>query len=518
MEAFQKIILDIWREACRHLEISDTLPRIASLLAAHMPVRQILTVRYHPETGELIVLAAGFFDAECPDMPVCLPDEAASLTMRHSRTELSRVGNGPGRLAWLRPKLGIMPDMDFFLAPLGKIAGPDLLLLFLWGKSGQVFTAKHLEMIRALQEPLTLALESDARFREMVRLREAAEADKKTLLKKLSRRSMEDTLIGADHGLKTVIERVNLTAASDVPVLIFGETGTGKELISRLIHQKSNRSEGPFIRVNCGAIPSELIDAQLFGHEKGAFTGAIETRQGWFERADGGTLFLDEIAEMPLEAQVRLLRILQDGWMERVGGRQAIRVDVRIVLATNRDLSSMVASGGFREDLWYRIATFPIFLPPLRDRLQDLRALADHFAGRSAIRFGLPVILPDEEQISLLSAYPWPGNIRELASVMDRAALLGNGERLEIRRALGWWGEERPAAYSSRPSQIDSEKNQLMSLDEGVRAQIIEALKMSQGRVEGRGGAADLLKINPHTLRGKMRKLGIDWTAYRGNG
>ena len=185
------------------------------------------------------------------------------------------------------------------------------------------------------------------------------------------------------------MERVELVSKSDVPVLIFGETGSGKEVVARAIHNRSPRAKRPFIRVNCGAIPHELIDSQLFGHEKGAFTGATETRQGWFERADGGTLLLDELGELPLAAQVRLLRILQDGWLDRVGGQRPISVDVRIVAATHRDLPAMVAAGQFREDLWYRLAVFPIVLPPLRERREDIPELARHFAQRAATRFGL---------------------------------------------------------------------------------------------------------------------------------
>ena len=223
-------------------------------------------------------------------------------------------------------------------------------------------------------------------------------------------------------------------------MLIFGETGTGKELVARAIHNRSSRRNGPFDRVNCGAIPPELIDSQLFGHERGAFTGAVEARRGWFERADGGTLFLDEIGELPPAAQVRMLRILQDGWMERVGGEKPINVDVRIVAATHRDLASMVAEGRFREDLWYRIAVFPIVLPPLRERREDIARLARALrrAGGHAVRAG-PGRRP-RRRPALLTAYPWPGNVRELAAVIDRAAILGDGS--------GWtW----PPRWASTP-------------------------------------------------------------------
>ncbi|NBX30930.1 sigma-54-dependent Fis family transcriptional regulator, partial [bacterium] len=234
--------------------------------------------------------------------------------------------------------------------------------------------------------------------------------------------------------LLSLIERV---APSDATAFIRGETGTGKEVVSRAIHTRSKRADGPFIRVNCGAIPPELVDSQLFGHEKGSFTGAADQHQGWFERADRGTLFLDEIGELPLPAQVRLLRVLQDHQIERVGGKAPLHVDVRIVAATHRDLYSMVKEKTFREDLWYRINIFPILLPTLRERLEDIPSLVRHFAQRAATRFGLPVVEPGEADLQLLARYDWPGNIRELGAVIDRAAILGGGRTLDVATALG---------------------------------------------------------------------------------
>jgi transcriptional regulator with GAF, ATPase, and Fis domain len=317
------------------------------------------------------------------------------------------------------------------------------------------------------------------------------------------------------------MERVELVSKSDVPVLIFGETGSGKEVVARVIHNGSRRAEKPFIRVNCGAIPHELIDSQLFGHEKGAFTGATETRQGWFERANGGTLLLDELGELPLAAQVRLLRILQDGWLDRVGGQQPISVDVRIVAATHRDLPSMVAAGQFREDLWYRVAVFPIVIPPLRERCADIPELARHFARRAATRFGLYPVEPTQADIDLLMSYPWPGNVRELATVIDRAAILGDGKQLEVAKSLGVpthaVAPGTPAAANTRNSSPPRplSANEIAPLDEVIRRHIEAALMAAGGRIEGPHGAAKMLKINPHTLRGRMRKLKIDWKQFR---
>jgi transcriptional regulator with GAF, ATPase, and Fis domain len=333
----------------------------------------------------------------------------------------------------------------------------------------------------------------------------------------LGRTQVGETIVGADVGLRSVLERVELVARSDVPVLILGETGAGKEVIARAIHTRSPRASGPFVRVNCGAIPPDLIDSQLFGHERGSFTGATETRKGWFERADGGTLFLDEVGDLPLAVQVRLLRVLQDGYLERIGGEEPIKVDTRIVTATHRDLTAMINEGRFREDLWYRIAVFPILLPPLRERREDMPALTRHFAQRAAIRFGLPVQMPSPQDMDLLVAYAWPGNVRELAAVIDRAAILGNGERLEIAKALGTAAAPILTRHPMNASvaKVADAPDGVGPLDSAVRRHIESALAVTLGRVEGPYGAARLLKVNPHTLRARMRKLGIDWGRFR---
>jgi hydrogenase-4 transcriptional activator len=338
----------------------------------------------------------------------------------------------------------------------------------------------------------------------------------------------DEAVIGSTDGLRDVVTRIEQVAPTDAPVLFEGETGSGKELLARLLHTRSRRAGAPMIRVNCGAIPADLIDSELFGHERGSFTGATTTRQGWFERADGGTLFLDEVAELTLAAQVRLLRVLQEGTFTRVGGEKTLHVSVRVVTATHRDLRKLCATGAFRDDLWYRIGVFTVRIPPLRDRQADIPPLAAHFARSAGIRLTgvpLPSSALSQRDLSLLLRYPWPGNVRELAAVIERAAILGGGRRLEIAAALGDpspalatpLAEPAPDTADVPPalSSTTGVTAPFMTLDDAMRAHIVQALEAARGRIEGRGGAADLLGVNPHSLRGKMRRLTIDWRRYR---
>lgn len=518
---FAASLVEVWREACRHIEIDQSTAAICQLLAAHLPVDQFLVRKFDRSKLALDTIAWGFAGANRQSgdaVATCTPAQVEALLAWSEREEPACI---TPQDAPQHPLGFLVPEATAGCAiagPLGELGNPAGVLL-VTVRDGEPFNQSHLRLFRALWEPFSTALENDQRLREMAAMRAAAEADRASLLKRLGRKAIADSVVGAESGLHGVMERVELAAPSDVPVLILGETGTGKELIARLIHTRSHRAAGPFLRVNCGAIPMELIDSQLFGHERGAFTGAVESRQGWFERADGGTLLLDEIGELPLAAQVRLLRILQDGWLERVGGTSSVHVDVRIVAATHRNLASMVAEGKFREDLWYRIAVFPILLPPLRERREDIADLARHFAERAAVRFSLPLAMPTPDDIRLLHEYPWPGNIRELAAVIDRAAILGNGRQLEIAKSLGV-GAGHVVAYpqpqaSSPPTTVPASPGEIVSLDEAMKAHIEKALAAVGGRIEGRSGAAALLKINPHTLRARMRKLKIDWARFR---
>jgi transcriptional regulator with GAF, ATPase, and Fis domain len=515
------ILLSVWQEISRHLDIGESIESAVPLLRRQMPLAVLSIRRLDDEHRTIRTVAAWPASSrENADAEVELSRADFRRLQRwvQEGAVLQKSADGKGSrgiAALLRHAEG---DEDYLVAALKGEHGSHG-VMFAVARRGEKFSREHVSLIAAVQEPMAVALDNDARLHELAALREAAEAEKQSLLRRLGRSDAGETIVGDSSGLAQVMQRVDLVSRSEVPVLILGETGTGKELVSRAIHIRSNRHEGPFLRVNCGAIPRELIDSQLFGHEQGAFTGANETRQGWFERADQGTLFLDEIGELPLDAQVRFLRVLQDGFVERVGGTKPIRVDVRVVAATHRDLANMVQEGGFREDLWYRIAVFPILLPPLRERSEDIPALSRHFAKRAAIRFGLAPVEPTAADIELLQTYEWPGNIRELGAVIDRAAILGNGDSLELAAALGVAtprGPYRTQVDSSiNPSAAAPRSGKVVPINDAMRAHIETALHATRGRVEGPGGAAKLLGINPHTLRARMRKLKIDWSVFR---
>lgn len=517
-------LFPIWQEVARHLELTSSLEPIGELVRSYLPLEMLLLWQLeaeHEQVRVAAVIGGARLEEEYYHRSLASSEFRKVERWVRKQTPLHEKFDSRATQSLLQA-LGHQGGAgDHWLGPLTGEHGALGILLAVT-RANEQFSGHHVSLLSAIQEPLANALDNDSRLREIAALREAAEADRRSLLHRLGRKEVGDVIVGDRSGLEHVMQRVEMVTRSDVPVLILGETGTGKELVARAIHNRSDRSNGPFIRVNCGAIPRELIDSHLFGHEKGSFTGAAETRQGWFERADMGTLFLDEIGELPLDAQVRLLRVLQDGFVERVGGTKPIRVNVRVVAATHRDLAAMVRENTFREDLWYRIAVFPILLPPLRDRPEDIPALAHHFAERAAIRFGLTPAMPTEADIELLTQYDWPGNIRELGAVIDRAAILGNGRGLEVSAALGLGGSEATAQRTSAGFQDKLANGRraagLVSLDDAMRQHIEATLHATQGRIEGPQGAAKILQINPHTLRGRMRKLGVKWDAFRSGG
>ncbi len=312
-------------------------------------------------------------------------------------------------------------------------------------------------------------------------------------------RADRDSMVGESPALRRVRELIAQVAPTDSTVLIQGETGTGKELVARAIHENSARRDRPLIKINCAALPRELVESELFGHEKGAFTGALQQRRGRFELADGGTLFLDEVGELPAEAQAKLLRVLQEREFERVGGTRSLHVDVRVIAATNRDLHAEADASRFRTDLYFRLNVFPIALPPLRERREDIPHLLRHFAAKTARRLGRAIDGVSPTFIERASAYDWPGNIRELENLVERTLIMSNGGPLDTNELYA-----SPTTAMTAAAQAPT-----VSLQEVERAHIRRVLEGTRWKIEGDLGAARILGLNPSTLRGRMRKLGI---------
>jgi len=373
--------------------------------------------------------------------------------------------------------------------------------LVLFAEGLDRYTDEHLRLYSILYEPFAIALSNALRYDELNQLKEVMADDLRYLQGRLQHFSGD--VIGEEFGLREVMEMVREVAPLDSPVLLQGETGVGKEIIANAIHSLSRRKNGPFIQVNCGAIPETLIDSELFGHEKGAFTGAISQKRGCFERADGGTIFLDEVGELPLQAQVRMLRVLQDKNIHRVGGTSQIKVDIRIIAATHQNLLEMVKRRLFRDDLWFRLNVFPISIPPLRDRKDDIPALVDHFVEKKSKELQMPLLprLAPGAMVPLM-AYAWPGNVRELENVIERALILSKGRPLTFDSIV--WPDD-----NEEDGRLIVRKDDFSNLDDAVSKHIQQALQITKGKIHGAAGAAQLLGINPSTLRHRMRKLRI---------
>jgi formate hydrogenlyase transcriptional activator len=324
------------------------------------------------------------------------------------------------------------------------------------------------------------------------------------LREEVDKASMFEEIVGSSPALTAVLSRVSKVAGSDSTVLITGETGTGKELVARAIHRRSRRASRAFVAVNCAAIPRDLIASELFGHERGAFTGALQRRIGRFELADGGTIFLDEVGELSTDTQVALLRVLQEREFERVGGRDRIRVDVRIIAATNRDLSAAVADGTFRQDLFYRLNVFPLEMPPLRERREDIPVLVEYFIGRYARKAGRTFRRVARRTLDRLVSYPWPGNVRELQNVIERSVIVSDTDEFTVDES---WLSARP--------QVESRHGLSGTLAAHEKAIVEDALRASGGRVFGPSGAAARLGIPRSTLESKIRALKINKSRFR---
>ena len=355
-------------------------------------------------------------------------------------------------------------------------------------------TAELSETNSSLQEALS----------EIEELKNRLEAENTYLQEEIKLQHNFEEIICCSKIVKKVLRKIEQVASTDATVLILGETGTGKELLVRAVHNISPRRERPLVKVNCAALPANLIESELFGHEKGAFTGAVTRKIGRFELADGGTIFLDEIGDLSLELQTKLLRVLQEGEFERLGNPNTTKVDVRVIAATNRDLEKAIEKGAFREDLYYRLNVFPIKSPPLRERKEEIPLLVNHFIKKYGARIGKEIELVSKNMMDTLQAYDWPGNVRELENTVERALIISQGKQLEL-------GDWLPRDSISRKDEIStkSDASHISTLEESEREYIIAVLEMTDWQVRGEKGAAKILDINPSTLESRMRKLGI---------
>ncbi|HUR95154.1 MAG TPA: sigma 54-interacting transcriptional regulator [Gemmatimonadales bacterium] len=411
---------------------------------------------------------------------------------RASAPELGGDGGEPdSELQWAH-ELGIRSAVAFPLIVQG-----DELVGVLGSLTRRDIDDEEFAHLGILAQQAAMSIKSAQIFEENRQLRDRLLVENAYLQEEIRTEAGFSEIVGDSRALRALLQEIRQVAITDSTVLLLGETGTGKELIARAIHQLSPRRERPLIKVNCGAIAPGLVESELFGHERGAFTGALQRRIGRFELANNGTLFLDEIGELPPESQTRLLRVLQEQEFERVGGNHPIRVDVRLIAATNRDLEAEVAAGRFRPDLFYRLNVFPARVPPLRERKDDIPTLVNHFVAHQRRRLGKSIEGVSREGMERLRRYSWPGNIRELQNVIERACVLAGGPVLSVPDALA----DGPAHQGAT--------DRILTLAEAEKHHIRRALDAAGGTINGAGGAAVMLGINPNTLRSRMEKLGL---------
>ena len=375
-----------------------------------------------------------------------------------------------------------------------------------------LYTERHVQFLQEAANQVALAAANASAYEEIAALKARLQAENVYLQEEIGAESHFQEIVGRSPAVLAALRKIESVAPTDSTVLIFGETGTGKELFARALHGRSHRRDRPLVKVNCGAIPAGLVESELFGHVKGAFTGALQDRMGRFELADGGTLFLDEVSELPPEAQVKLLRVLQEQELEPVGSSRTVRVDVRVIAASNRRLDEAVRAGRFRADLLYRLDVFPVEVPPLRERRSDIPLLVSFFLGRLAKRLGKPLEGVSAEAMGQLAAYPWPGNVRELQNVLERAAILATGKVLSVAEHL----------VGAGPPLGETDEATLQGVE---RAHIVRTLQATAWVIEGPRGAARTLGMHPNTLRSRMKRLGIarpphdaSWAAPKNGG
>jgi transcriptional regulator with GAF, ATPase, and Fis domain len=502
---------------CSSLDIEIALQRMQQYVRQLIPARN-MALGLIDSRKNVLRNVAGSISKTAPDQSreVALPESnemRAKWIRRHIELDaflvVNRLESEDPDLYALMSHLGVDTDISLIMIRL-ELEGNRIGGLWVSTPGRDQYRREDARLLQILHEPVAIAMSNALRHQEVVELNNQLAADIRQLHNQLHEKSGSE-MIGADQGLKPVMDMAGQVAGMDSPVLILGETGVGKEMVANYIHYASHRRNGPLIKVNCGAIPENLMDSELFGHEKGAFTGALEQKRGRFERADRGTIFLDEVGELSQQAQIRLLRVLQEKSIERVGGSREIPVNVRVISATHRNLQQMVADGEFREDLWFRLNVFPIAIPPLRERKADIPSLAEHFIQKKAEALKLRQ-KPELQYGAMdqLLAHDWPGNIRELENFIERALIQYQGGRISFAGLF-----DRPSRTETAPSAPGASAR-TPTLDEVMAQHIRQVLAETNGKISGPGGAAEILGLHYSTLRHRMRKLGIPFGRQKG--
>jgi transcriptional regulator with GAF, ATPase, and Fis domain len=487
---------------CSSLDSEIALHRCYQFLSQHLPLDAIY-MNIQDSTARTItyIAKADKTGGKTLDQSIQLPGNTYAFL--NDEPEHFTISNRPGDRKIEDLKRDACGHHDASIMTLLLWAGElHLGAIDLVVKGWDQYTEEHAQQLLLLKEPFSIAMSNTLRHLELTKIKDRLADDNRYLSQELMHQAGRE-IVGADNGLRHVMELVEQVAPLNSTVLIGGETGVGKEIIANAIHNMSPRRKEPFIKINCGAIPETLIDSELFGHEKGAFTGATMLKRGRFERANKGTIFLDEIGELNLEAQVRLLRVLQNREIERVGGTKSQAVDIRVICATHQNLEELIKQGKFRQDLWFRINTFPILIPPLRHRREDIPELVHYFLNRKSREMGIKShVTLTPAALERLTSYDWPGNVRELDNIIERELIKSKTDTL-------MFNDFYQCECQRRDKEDIKATEKLATLDEVNTRYIQKILKLTKGKIHGPDGAARILGINPYTLSRRMDKLGI---------
>ncbi|MGB7290729.1 MAG: sigma 54-interacting transcriptional regulator [Thermodesulfobacteriota bacterium] len=496
-----QVILEINNSVISNLKLNDLLIAIAKTIKAKLPYDATSITLYESVQDVLKVYAfEALFSSGYIAPGLEVPREGSHVGWVMDNKKPLVAYDLTRELRFPQDKMFLDDGLRSYIVTPLIIKGQAVGTFNVASKIPNRFQTTEVEYLSLIAKQIALAIDNVNCYEELETFSSKIQKEKIYLQEEIQSEYNFEEIIGGSKALKKILRQIEMVAKSDTTVLIMGETGTGKELIARAIHNISTRKDRALIKVNCPAIPTGLIESELFGHEQGAFTGALRKKIGKFELADGGTIFLDEIGDLPIETQSKLLRVLQEMEFEQVGGTKIHKVDVRVIAATNRDLEEAVKDGKFRADLYYRLNVFPITLPPLRERKEDIPVLASYFAQKFIKKLGKEIKSVSETTMERLKGYSWPGNIRELENIVERAVILSTGDTLEINESL---------LSSLSESDAVTKDDGPLGLEDLEREHIIKVLNQTRWQIHGEKGAAKILGINPSTLRTRMVKLGI---------